>query len=283
MADVDDVLASQLENALGELQTTRLQSLARAAALHADLQSALVNEVARIARTRGAGDPRVAQLRARLLSNARVAHALEGERQVMQIVLPDPGEKGALVHGRVVDEDGHGIDRLTVRLIDAARARPEAGAAATDDSGAFAIAFDQAAVDRLVKSHPHGLLLAVHTPRGRVISTGHTPILLAHGARLLEDVRVTRADLIAGSGSPTSEQAAVPNAIGMTLPEALELLKPAGLTWNDPETRVDPDRAGRVIDQRPAADTRVARGSAVTFTVGVERPQRGQRKRPARA
>jgi hypothetical protein len=280
MADRDDVLASEVENALAALQNARLESLDRAAALHADLQSALVNEAARIERARSTGDPRAAQLRARLLSNARAAQALEGERQVVGIVVPDPGENGAVVHGRVVDEDGRGIDRLTVRLIDAACAQLEAGGAATDETGAFAIALDQEAVDRVIKSHPQGILLAVSTPRGRVLSTGRTPIVLGHGARLFEEVRVTRADLISGSGPPpsgppASGQVAVPDVIGMTPPEALAVLKRAGLSSGDPETRVAPDRVGHVIDQRPATGAHVARGSTVTLTVGIERPQRG--------
>src|SRR5437588_8660968 len=72
--------------------------------------------------------------------------------------------------------------------------------------------------------------------------------------------------LIVSSGK---EQVRVPNVVGLSKSDATTELQNAGFTVVVREvTSLDPNNAGRVIAQSPSADSKAAKGSVVTISVG---------------
>jgi hypothetical protein len=234
------------------------------------MHSLLQHEAERIERKLGGQDTRTKNLKAGLQTNTRIANALKLEGELSRIDVPEIAEKGALIHGRIVDEDDLGIDRLTVYLVDRSgaltRDTPEP---TTDASGYFAIPLEPETVDRLIKQHPDGIFLAVVTPRRRTVYQQRKPLALAQGSRLLaEDVRLKRADLISVP-SPPSTTLAVPNLVGITEKEALATLQKVGLQVGKRETKEAPDQVGRVLTQSPAPGVKLAPGSSVSLVIGT--------------
>jgi hypothetical protein len=187
----DDTVTNEFQNNLGRLRSERLAALGEAAGVHEAMQALLQHEARRIEDKLGPQHPRTQQLRVSLQSNGQRARTLELERQLMRVDVPEIPEKGALVHGRVVDEGDLGIDRLTACLVDRSGAPTlDARESISDASGFFAIPLEPEALDRLSKQHPDGIYLAVLTPRRRPIHQEPKPLALARGARLLLTIRL---------------------------------------------------------------------------------------------
>jgi serine/threonine-protein kinase len=76
----------------------------------------------------------------------------------------------------------------------------------------------------------------------------------------------SRVKLIVSTGT---EQVRVPNVVGLSRGDATTELQNAGFTVVVREvTSLDPANAGRVIAQSPSPDSKAAKGSAVTISVG---------------
>ncbi|MDQ1514917.1 MAG: eukaryotic-like serine/threonine-protein kinase, partial [Actinomycetota bacterium] len=76
----------------------------------------------------------------------------------------------------------------------------------------------------------------------------------------------SKIQLIISSGQ---EQVRVPNVVGLSKSDATTELQNAGFTVVTRDvTSLDPNNAGRVIAQSPPADSKAAKGSAVTISVG---------------
>jgi serine/threonine-protein kinase len=76
----------------------------------------------------------------------------------------------------------------------------------------------------------------------------------------------SKIQLIISSGQ---EQVRVPNVVGLSRSDATTELQNAGFTVVTRDvTSLDPNNAGRVIAQSPSADSKAAKGSVVTISVG---------------
>ncbi|HWP42963.1 MAG TPA: PASTA domain-containing protein [Blastocatellia bacterium] len=266
--DPDDFVAHEFDKALRELKRERLAALEEAATAQLLLHSMLQHEALRIENKLGREHPRTRQLKAGLQTRLQLARALEIERQVIGIEVPEVADEAALVHGRIVDEDGLGIGRLIVCLVEGS-GEPvrEAGESTSDASGYFAIAIEPEALDRLLKQYPEGIFLAVFASKRRALHQEPAPLALARGARLFHEIRLT-ADQI--SEPPPPITTVVPDLIGKTVREATAVLKQAGLKLGERKEKQAPDQAGRVLDQDPAAGAKVATGSSVSVVIGIE-------------
>ena len=197
----DDSVTNEFQNSLGQLRTERLAILGEVASVHVTLQSLLQHETRRIESKLGPQHPRTQQLKVGLRSNGQLVGTLELERQLMRIDVPELPDQGTLVHGRIVDEGGLGIDRLTVCLVEQSGAPAlDTRESTSDASGYFAIPLKPETVDRLNKQHPEGVFLAVLNPRRRPVHQEPRPLAPARGARLLLTIRLR------GFGPPRGNQ-----------------------------------------------------------------------------
>lgn len=265
-----DSVSSRFESDLGDLKLERITATGEAAATQVSVLSLLQHEVLRIETKLGSRHPRTVELKARLQANLQVVHALEVERQLARIEVPEIVQDGALIHGRIADEDGLGIDRLSVALVVRSDAPTrETYEQATDASGYFAITLDPEAVDRLIKQYQDGIFLAVFTPRGRLLHQEAKPLALARGVSLFVEVRLRREDLTA-TPSPPRAKVAVPSLIGLLEAEALAAIEKVGLKSGERKTLPAPDRVGRVLAQVPVPGAKVEIGSSVSLIIGVQ-------------
>ena len=264
MAQRSDSVAAEIQKDLNQLKLERLAALEEAAGVYVAMQSLLLNEAQRIESKLGPEHARSKQLKNRLQFDAQLASTLELERQLTAIEVPEIAADGALVFGRIMDEDDLGIDRVIVRLLDPAGAPLDINDATSDASGYFAIPLDSQTVERLGRSN--SVFLTLFTPRGRVVYKHPKPLTLSQGARLLLEIRLNRADLTAAPATDT--RIAVPDVVGKPEREALATLKNAGLSPTQSETKVS-DQVGIVLDQKPAAGSNVVTGTSITLTVGI--------------
>jgi hypothetical protein len=264
-----DPVSERFESELGDLKLERINAIGEAVTTQVAVLSLLQHEALRIETKLGPQHPRTVQLKARLEGNLQVVHALEAERQLARIEVPEVVEDGALIHGRIVDEDGLGIDRLLVALVDQSGAPTrDTNESTSDASGYFAIPLDPETVDRLLKKYTGGIFLAVFTPQRRLVHQQVKPLVPARGARLEVEISLDRATLTATSTPPTT--IVMPNLIGMTENEAMEVLKKAGLKLASRTTKSAPDQVGRILDQSPAGGSKVESGSSVSLVIGVQ-------------
>ncbi|HEX5732127.1 MAG TPA: PASTA domain-containing protein [Blastocatellia bacterium] len=270
MATTGDPVSSKFESELGDLKLERITATGEAAAAQVSIHSLLQHEALRIETKLGSKHPRTVQLKARLQANLQVIHTLEVERQLARIEAPEIVQNGALIHGRIVDEDGLGIDRLSVAFVDRHGAPTrDAHEQATDASGYFAISIDPEAVDRLLKQSQDGIFLAVFTPRRRLVHQEAKPLALVRGVSLFVEVRLSRGDLTATPSQPR-DLVAVPGLIGLVEADALAALQRVGLKLGERETLPALDQVGRVLAQAPTPGTKVDVGSSVSLVIGVQ-------------
>jgi hypothetical protein len=267
MARKDDVVSAQLKSGLDDLMAGRLAALDSAVGVHAAFQSLLLNEALRLQAKFGPDDPRAKDFAVLAQANVERLQQLQVERQATGIQLPEVAADGGLIYGRVVDEDGLGIDRLVVYLVDAAGARINMNASTTDATGFFAIALEPDALARINKASANGVFVAVSTPRGRLLYSQTNPITLTSGMRLLLEIRLRRSDLTATPVHDTT--VIVPDVVGKTEQDAFALLKQTNLEAAKSEKTVTPDQAGLVLAQDPAGGSRVAPGAFIKVVIGV--------------
>jgi hypothetical protein len=264
----NDPLTAEMQNSLGQLRNRRLEVLDAASNIQVAFQSALLNEAQRLETKLGAENSRTRQLRERAQANVQLTQSLRLENEVTRVVLPEVEEEGALVYGRVADEDNLGIDRLTVRLVSPSGAL-DVDDAVTDESGAFTIALGKATVDRVIKTSPKGIQAAVYTPRGRVLYTQIKPVSLAHGARVVIPIRLLRQDLV-GAPAPTPPVSTgtvkVPNVVGGSVRSARSKLKTAGLALGS-ISGTSHSESSIIEKQSPEAGSPASKGTTVSVTV----------------
>jgi hypothetical protein len=268
METPEQAAGRELQNQLTQAARQRIATLEDATRLRAAMQALLQHEARRIESKFGSQHPRTKTLEARVQANVALMRGLEIERQLLQIKVPAVDERAALVHGRVVDQEGFGIDRLVVALVEPSGAPiRETTDSTTDDSGYFAIVVDSETIDRLLGAARGGVFLAVLTSRRRPLVQQPRPLLLAQGARLTVSIVLDRSDLTAAQPAPIL--VSVPDLIGRAESEALAVLQEVGLKLGRRETAIAPDRVGRVLEQSPPAGTQLAQGSAVSLVLGA--------------
>jgi len=280
MANTDDIVRDGLINSLRKQKSDRLAALSGAVNTQVAMQAFFQHEALRLEKKLGAQHPRVRQMKSRLKSNLQVINSLEIERQLSRIETPQVEGETALIHGRIADEDGLGIEGLTVRLMDQS-AIPIRGAteAVTDASGYFAFVIEPETVDSLNAAAPRaGIFLGVLTNRRRLAYQQPNPLTLARSARLLVKFSLKRLELIS-EPPPTPTAVIAPNLVGMTEKEALATLQEVGMQLGQRKTKVAPEQDGRVLDQRPAAGAKASPGSSVSLVIAVpgDRARRSQK------
>ncbi len=262
MANIDDIVRDGLINNLRQLKSERLAALSNRVDTQVAMQAFFQHEARRLEKKLGAQHPRVRQMKSRLKSN-------------LQII-----REAALVHGRIADDDGRGIEGLTVCLMDQS-GNPIRGAseAVTDASGYFALALEPETVDGLNAAAPRaGIFLGVFTKGRRLVYQQPDPLTLARSARLLVKISLKRLELIS-EPPPTPTAVIVPNLVGMIEKEALAILQEVGMQLGKRKTKVTPEQDGRVLDQSPAAGSKALPGSSVSLVIAVprDRAQRSQK------
>jgi hypothetical protein len=270
MAKTDDSVTAEFQKGMSELKVQRFAALDSAVDIHAAFQSLLLNEVQRIERKFGRVHVRSKQITDRLGSNAEIFRALEVEKQLTRIELPEIAAGGALIYGRVVDQDGLGIDRLLIYLADQSGGRIDIDDAATDASGFFSIALDSEQAARAGKVYPNAAFLIVASLKRRPIYRHSKPVTLAPGTQHQLLVRLNRSDLSATAAADTGPQetpvVTVPYLVGSTFTKAKRDLKAAQLSLGR-VTGPKPTRSSIVQKQEPEAETRVPKGTPVNVVI----------------
>ena len=270
MANTDDIVRDGLINSLRQLKSERLAALSGAVNTRVAMQAFFQHEARRLEKKLGAQHPRVQQMKSRLKSNLQVINSLEIERQLSRIEAPQVEGEAALIHGRIADEAGRGIEGLTVRLMDQS-AIPIRGAseAVTDASGYFAFVIEPETVDSLnAAASRAGIFLGVLTNRRRLVYQQPNPLALARSARLIVKISLKRLELIS-EPTPTPTAVIAPNLVGMTEKEALATLQEVGMQLGQRKTKVAPEQDGCVLDQRPAAGAKASPGSSVSLVIAT--------------
>jgi hypothetical protein len=197
MATTDDIVRNGLTNYLGLLKSERLAALSGAVGVQVTMQAFFHHEAQRLEKKLGAQHLRVLQIKSRLKSNLQLINSLEVECQLAQIEAAPVEGEAALVHGRIVDEDGLGIKGLTVGIVDqSGNPVRDISESVTDKSGYFAFALEPETVDNLIATYRTGIFTGVFTNPKRLAYQQPNPLKLARGARLLVEISLKRLELI---------------------------------------------------------------------------------------
>jgi hypothetical protein len=277
-----DGVSEELSRGLDELRDLGVSALSESRDVQTALQSLLQHEARRIERKLGRQHPRCQRLAVRLKANLELINGLEVERQVRQVKVPDVAGDAALVHGRVMDENGRGIAGLVVCLVDG-RCTPirEAEGATTDATGYYAITLNRPVSASVSRQQAAGVFLGVFTARGRLVHRELKALPVVAGVRLVVNLRLKRAGLTKGvrpgrppkphrpDGQPKPATVAVPDLIGHFEEEALALLRESGLKVGKRQTQPVMNQVGLVLAQEPTAGTEVTVGTGVSLVIGV--------------
>jgi hypothetical protein len=206
---LDDLLAALQQVVGGHLEAASLLK-----DVHIMQHSLFQHEVMRLERKLGSDHPRTQQMQARLEANLDLIREIETTSEVARIRVPPVEERGALIHGRVVDENGLGLAGLVVFLEDRSRQPiPSLRQPTTDASGYYALSIDSATMERLDKVQAKVVGLAIRTQTGEIVRPEPVPLKLAAGESTFSEIALNREDLSfresnrwpAGGSGPESE------------------------------------------------------------------------------
>lgn len=201
MARQDQGLAefeSEFRQALEQQAATELDSLAQLGEVQALFHVFLEHESQRLEGKLGAEHPRSLELKTALEDNFGRIRAVDGEREIGRIRVPEVAEGDALVHGRVKEAGGSGVPGLTVCLVDQANnALAGIDPGTTDRSGYYSIAVPLTAGRYQNQARRPQIFLAVFAAAGRLLHRGKQPLELAKGARLQIEVTLARQAVLA--------------------------------------------------------------------------------------
>ncbi len=190
-ADSDDEILEALEkkSALSDIKS-----------LQVIRQALMSHEMRRLAKKLGGTHPRVQHLKEALDRNPRYVNAISVENEKARIKVPAFEENGALIHGRISDENNRGISGLIVTMEDEKDQKLRfLGPAKTDASGYHAFVIDAENLKKL--SRLDGVYLTVATPKGRIVYQSPAAIKATAGGRIVVNVALRRFDL-----SPITEK-----------------------------------------------------------------------------
>jgi len=274
--------ADEFSRNLDLMKEDRLASLADAIGIETMMRTLLQHEAIRLEGKFGVDHPRVEGLNVRLKTNLELINALNVEREVYAVDVPEVPEDSTLVHGRIVDENQRGIRRLIVCLVDW-QSSPvnDAADSVTDGSGYYAVSLNADSVERIRKENPNGVFLAVLTQRGELLHRERKPRVLEKGARTLVEISFDRRTRIQvedpgeppGEGEPDDETDAVPekvkvpDVVGIKLDSAKRKIKKYRFAVGKISYRVSPD-IGVVLAQEPKEGMEALIGSSVDLVVG---------------
>lgn len=184
----------ELQNALSQVEADRLTALDGLRQIQIISQTLFQGEATRLSQKLGEDHPRVRELEMQIERNPSLVNDLEVAQEVARIRVPEVEESGALIHGRVTDENRRGVAGLTVYAEDEAGETIDSlDAAETDLSGYYALQVDPDTVAQL--SDVGGLYLVVAAEDGEVVHRESEPLTLAAGDRIVVDITLKRGDM----------------------------------------------------------------------------------------
>jgi hypothetical protein len=274
MAGRTEFVGDEIDKAFKESLQARLIVLEEARNLSTMKAAVLQHEAKRLELKLGKEHSRVTLLNERVKVNLELIRELDVEQELARIRVREVGEKDALVHGRVTDENGRGIPGLTVSLVSSTGALVKYTAPAiTDRSGYFALTLPEDTVKELAVSESGVALLAVFTRRYRRVYQSKTPLAITPQARIRHNVSLNRGDITQTPGlgprPSDGETVPVPNILSLPEYDAMAALKEAGLVVGERNTRPVIDQIGLVLEQDPAAGAPVSPQSPVALVIGV--------------
>jgi hypothetical protein len=138
-----DCVQEEFSKNVDQLKIARIDGLRDIGDLRVIVHTFLQHEARRVARKLGERHPRSLKLDAQMKANLQIIDTLSVEREVYRVEVPGVAEDAALLHGRVVDENGREISGLVVYLVDE-RGTPIGGVegSTTDTAGYYAIIID---------------------------------------------------------------------------------------------------------------------------------------------
>jgi hypothetical protein len=198
MQQVDEKSAEErfteaMNNALGELNQGRLAAWEEMRTLHVLDTALMLREKRRLERKLGPQHPLVGKLEEGIARGAELARSLRAQLEVAKILVPQVTEGGALVHGRVTDENGRGIVGAVVGYEPTeGKGSLSLGPVETDQFGYFAI---QVAADRLEALNAADHMLVARSKAGRLLHRERDPLEITAGAKLVKQVVLDRRTL----------------------------------------------------------------------------------------
>ena len=258
-ADVDAIVRD-LDRTDEVSERVRLASYGLAAPLVGMRERQMEREVARVAARRGERDPEVAARRT-ALESAKVRFGQFRTEFALTRVQPGPvSETGAGVSGRVVRGPEPVVDATVIAYAAGARV----GFTCTGTDGGFSMEVPAG----------KGITLSV------VLRDGGEAFRDREGMDLKPRQRIVRLIDLEGRAAPCAEPGDVKppaddsflmvSLLDQLEADARQLIGVQGLVLGERTETVEPDRAGRVVAQDPAARTKVKRGDPVKITVATD-------------
>jgi hypothetical protein len=153
-------------------------------------------------------------LRSRAKASLNLLRTLERQEELAKIKVPDVPEGGALVHGRVVDGSGRGVEGLIVCGEDQQGKRNSVlGKAETGAAGYFAFPLDSKSLGSLASAE---IFLTVVTSRGEVVSRDAVPFEIEASTRMFRSI-------VLGEESPPPGKKAASQAKRRERPKAAKV------------------------------------------------------------
>ncbi len=182
--------AAQINDLVNQLTGSRKEALSDMLAVQTGAQILLQHEEQRLAKKLGSDHPRVLELQSRRLAQLENIQDLSADREIAAIRVPSIKEKEALIHGRLVDEEGRGIAGLRVYLVDESGKAVADIETETDASGYYALRLDPA---RLPSGKAATLTFA--NAKKLVVKRLDKPLTIQAGVQSISAVQMNRLEL----------------------------------------------------------------------------------------
>lgn len=188
---------NDLDNFLKKMSGDHLNALKNLKELHILNHGLTQHEMKRLSRDLGKKHPRVRSMKKRLNQNFNLVQDLEVELEVAKTRAPELKEHGALIHGRIVDENNRGMAGLTVYTEDV-EGKPlrYLGHAETDTSGYYALPIEAAVLERLVTEEKEDVYLVIRTRADRILHRESKPLKPVAGDRIIKNIGLKRTDVM---------------------------------------------------------------------------------------
>jgi hypothetical protein len=200
MSDTDDSenvgpadpegLAKDLLSWLDKAQDEQSAGWESVLAMQAATQILFQREALRVEARLGADDPRVRELKTRIQANAFLFKGAEAAGSDALVRTPPAVSDAAVIHGRIVDDAGRGLDGLRVQWEDEkGQVLGILGQVQTDAAGSFTAALPAPAV---LKLPPSGAFLVVRNPAGALLHREAAPLQPVLGGKTAVSILLNR-------------------------------------------------------------------------------------------
>ena len=198
-------LVAEFSRSLNVIIEGRTRTLSKLISAHASARAMSQMEASRLKKKLGSQHPRTRKAQEKLRSQLGLVKALTREWEASTIRAPSIAKDEALIHGRVMDEEGRGIEGALVSLRDAeGNPLPGLDRSLTDKAGYYAFKFTRDAVDKAIETTDGNVKLAIESPSGRPLDAPPKPVKIRPGTRFVRSKIVARRDITAeapGKGS----------------------------------------------------------------------------------